>query len=76
MASPPAFHSTAAFAPTAAFTQPWIDLFCDFRRPRNLWLAELARATDRYLRSPAFLELMQHNSHRRFFHGDRIFRFF
>jgi hypothetical protein len=35
--------------------------FCDPRQLRNLWLAELGRATDRYLRSPAFLQLMQYN---------------
>jgi hypothetical protein len=68
--------SQPAPPPWAAFTQPWIDFFRDPRRPRNLWLDELTRATDRYLRSPAFLGLMQHNSHRRFLHGDRIFRLF
>ena len=33
--------------------------FWDFRRLRTLWFAELGRATDRYLKSPAFVELMR-----------------
>jgi hypothetical protein len=31
----------------------------DPRQTRNAWLAELTNATDRYLRSPAFLEWMR-----------------
>lgn len=31
----------------------------DLRQMRNVWLATLTDATDSYLRSPAFLELMQ-----------------
>ena len=36
-------------------------LFWDPRPLQNLWLAELGRTTDRYLRSPAFLDLVQHH---------------
>jgi hypothetical protein len=36
-------------------------LFWDPRHLQELWLAELGRSTDRYLRSPAFLDLMQHH---------------
>jgi hypothetical protein len=40
----------------SAAALPWLS---DFRQLRNAWLATLTTATDSYLRSPAFLELMQ-----------------
>ncbi len=36
-------------------------LLADSRRQRVPWLAEVTRASDRYLRSPVFLDLMQRN---------------
>jgi hypothetical protein len=42
----------------AAFYEPWR---FDPRRLRTLWLTELTHAMDRYMRSPAFLQLMQYN---------------
>jgi hypothetical protein len=35
--------------------------FCDARELRSRWLADLSQALDSYMRSPAFLELMQQN---------------
>jgi|SwirhirootsSR3_FD_contig_51_4487461_length_444_multi_2_in_0_out_0_1 hypothetical protein len=36
-----------------------VGLFRDLRQMRQTWLADLTRTTDRYLRSPAFLELVR-----------------
>jgi hypothetical protein len=36
-----------------------VGLFQDLRQMRQLWLADLTRTTDSYLRSPAFLELVR-----------------
>jgi hypothetical protein len=36
-------------------------VFWDPRRLRSRWLADLSQAMDAYLRSPAFLDLMDHN---------------
>jgi hypothetical protein len=36
-------------------------VFCDPRELRRRWLADLSQAMDSYMRSPAFLELMQQN---------------
>jgi hypothetical protein len=58
-----------------ALTEQWLDcwwnavrlgcadlpaaVLTDPRRTRNAWLADLTVATDRYLRSPAFLDCMR-----------------
>ena len=36
-----------------------VGLFRDLRQMRQSWLIDLTRTTDRYLRSPAFLELVR-----------------
>lgn len=37
------------------------EYFLELRQRRDRWLVELSQAMDRYLRSPAFLELMKLN---------------
>jgi hypothetical protein len=61
--------------PLTALTERWLEvwrdggawgyglltvgLYRDLRQMRQTWLADLTRTTDRYLRSPAFLELVR-----------------
>ena len=63
--------------PPIAFMSPWLEtwrraielsgdvngiaLFWDPRQMRRRWLADLSRIMDSYMRSPAFLELIQYN---------------
>ena len=46
--------------PFVAFAQQWLALW-DPRSLRQRWLAEMSNAMDRYMRSPAFLELIRFN---------------
>jgi hypothetical protein len=39
----------------------WMSIFCDPAPLRRQWLAALSQMTDRYLRSPAALELAHRN---------------
>lgn len=40
-------------------------LYYDPRRLRGLWLTDLSQAADRFLRSPAFLGLLEHHGQTR-----------
>ena len=39
----------------------WLALSCHPRRLRERWLADWTETLDRYMRSPAFLEVMRRN---------------
>ena len=51
------WRDAGAWSPANLLT---VALYCDARQLQRRWFAELSRAMDLYLRSPAFLALMSH----------------